>query len=66
MCAYSLRLRDTPTVSTPLAWSEVGDVAESGDEDALTFEAGAVLERVAEHGDLYAGSLTLHQTLPAL
>ena len=66
VCAYSLRLRDRPTVSTPLSWPEVEAVHESGDADALAFEAGAVVERVAEHGDLYADSLTLHQTLPAL
>ncbi len=39
---------------------------ESGDADALAFEADAVVERVAEHGDLYADSLTLQQSLPAL
>jgi bifunctional non-homologous end joining protein LigD len=66
VCAYSLRLRDRPTVSTPLSWSEVEAFYESGDADALAFEAGAVVERVAEHGDLYADSLTLHQSLPAL
>ena len=66
MCAYSLRLRERPTVSTPLAWSEVEAVLDSGDTDALGFEAGAVLERVAELGDLYADSLTLEQSLPEL
>jgi bifunctional non-homologous end joining protein LigD len=66
VCVYSLRLRDRPTVSTPLAWSEVEAALDAGDEDALAFEAGDVLARVAEHGDLYADSLTLHQDLPAL
>jgi bifunctional non-homologous end joining protein LigD len=66
VCAYSLRLRERPTVSTPLAWSEVEAVLDSGDTDALGFEAGAVLERVAELGDLYADSLTLEQSLPEL
>ena len=66
VCAYSLRLHDRPTVSTPLAWSEVEHALDSDDEGALTFEAGSVLERVAEHGDLYADSLSLHQSLPAL
>ncbi len=66
VCAYSLRLQELPTVSTPLAWSEVEATLDSGDADALTFEAGAVLERVAEHGDLYADSLTRQQSLPAL
>jgi bifunctional non-homologous end joining protein LigD len=66
VCAYSLRLRDRPTVSTPLAWPEVEAALEAGDVDALTFEAEAVVARVGEHGDLYADSLTLQQDLPAL
>jgi len=66
VCVYSLRLRDRPAVSTPLAWSEVETAFDAGDKDALAFEAGDVLARVAEHGDLYADSLTLHQDLPAL
>jgi bifunctional non-homologous end joining protein LigD len=66
VCVYSLRLRDRPTVSTPLAWSEVEAALDARDDDSLTFEAGDVLARVAEHGDLYADSLTLRQNLPAL
>jgi bifunctional non-homologous end joining protein LigD len=53
-------------VSTPLRWDEVEAVHESGDGEPLTFEAPAVLERVAEHGDLYEANLTVHQVLPAL
>jgi bifunctional non-homologous end joining protein LigD len=48
---YSLRARETPTVSTPLEWSEV----EAG--GMLRFTAGEVLQRVAERGDLFAGTL---------
>jgi bifunctional non-homologous end joining protein LigD len=63
---YSLRIRPRPLVSTPLRWDEVEAVHESGDGEPLTFEAPAVLERVAEHGDLYEANLTVHQELPAL
>jgi bifunctional non-homologous end joining protein LigD len=66
VCAYSLRLRDRPTISTPLAWSEVEAALDVNEPDALAFEADAVLARVDEHGDLYADSLTMHQALPAL
>ncbi len=66
VCAYSLRLRDLPTISTPLAWSEVEAALDSGDGDALAFQSAAVLARVEAYGDLYAGSLSLHQELPAL
>ena len=61
---YSLRARPQPTVSTPLRWDEVKAVTESGDPDELVFTASDVLERVAEHGDLFAGVLELRQTLP--
>jgi bifunctional non-homologous end joining protein LigD len=63
---YSLRIRPRPLVSTPLSWDEVEAVHQSGDGDSLTFEAPAVLERVAEHGDRYEDNLTLRQQLPAL
>ena len=59
---YSLRARERPTVSTPLSWDEV----EEGDADALVFEADDVLERVEEHGDLFAPVAELNQRLPAL
>jgi bifunctional non-homologous end joining protein LigD len=44
---YSLRAKATPTVSTPLTWAEV----EKGGQ--LSFTAAEVLDRVAEHGDLF-------------
>jgi bifunctional non-homologous end joining protein LigD len=62
---YSLRARERPTVSTPVAWEEVTDAAEREDRGRLTFEAGEVLERVEEQGDLFAPVLKLRQELPA-
>ena len=59
---YSLRARERPTVSTPLAWSEL----EEGDPTELVFEAGDVLERVEEHGDLFAPVVEQVQRLPDL
>ena len=58
---YSLRARERPTVSTPLTWDEVEDAS---DPEALSFTSAQVLERVAEHGDLFAGVVELQQTLP--
>ena len=55
---YSLRARDKPTVSTPLTWDEV----EAG--GTLRFTAPEVLDRVAEHGDLFAQTLDEHQRVP--
>jgi bifunctional non-homologous end joining protein LigD len=50
---YSLRGREVPTVATPVTWAEV----EEGADDPLgleQFRFEQVLERVAEHGDLFA------------
>jgi bifunctional non-homologous end joining protein LigD len=52
---YSLRAREAPTVSTPLAWSEVD--AGRSDPSGLRFTADEVLSRIAENGDLFAGVL---------
>jgi bifunctional non-homologous end joining protein LigD len=57
---YSLRARERPTVSTPLDWDELDD------PESLVFEAGDVLERVEERGDLWAPVAELRQELPAL
>jgi bifunctional non-homologous end joining protein LigD len=65
VCAYSLRAKDRPTVSTPLRWSEVEAVARRRDGSKLAFEAGDVLARVQRAGDLFAPVLQLHQELPA-
>jgi bifunctional non-homologous end joining protein LigD len=64
VCVYSLRARERPTVSTPLRWEEVEAVLENGDPDELAFTSDEVLERVAEHGDLFAPVLELEQPLP--
>jgi bifunctional non-homologous end joining protein LigD len=56
---YSLRIRDRPTVSTPLTWEEV----EAGDQ---SFEADEVVARVERIGDAYLENLTRQQELPKL
>ncbi|MEU0529113.1 DNA ligase D [Amycolatopsis tolypomycina] len=53
---YSLRGRDTPTVSTPLTWEEVRACRNAAQ---LVFTAEDVLDRVDGHGDLLAD---LHDT----
>jgi bifunctional non-homologous end joining protein LigD len=54
VCAYSVRAKQRPTVSTPITWHELGDAIDRGDASRLVFEMGDVLERVADHGDLFA------------
>lgn len=64
---YSLRAKDTPTVSTPLKWSEVKAAvapAKSAGAKPLVFEADDVLKRVKKWGDLFEPVLTLKQKLP--
>ncbi len=64
VCAYSLRARPRPTVSTPLRWEEVQAAAAARDPEALAFEADDVLARVEAHGDLFAPVLRERQALP--
>jgi bifunctional non-homologous end joining protein LigD len=63
---YSLRARERPTVSAPVRWDEVEAALESEDRDSLVFEAGRMVERVEDEGDLFAPVLTLKQELPDL
>ncbi len=51
VAVYSLRARDEQSVSTPLTWDEVAAAS------MLKFSAADVLDRVAQHGDLFAGTL---------
>jgi bifunctional non-homologous end joining protein LigD len=64
VAVYSLRCRDHPWASAPLTWDEVADLADGGDPDSVRFLASQVLERVEEHGDLFAPVLELKQKLP--
>jgi bifunctional non-homologous end joining protein LigD len=63
---YSVRAREKPTVSTPLRWEEVEAALESEDPEDLVFTTDAVLDRVAEYGDLFAPVTSLVQPLPQL
>lgn len=66
VCAYSLRALDHPTVSTPLTWDEVADLADAGDPASVMHHPAEVLERVARLGDLFGDAATLQQDLPTL
>lgn len=62
VCVYSLRARERPTVSTPVAWDEVkaGAIGSAN----LVFEPADVIQRIEEQGDLFAPTLNLKQKLP--
>ncbi len=66
VCAYSLRAKQRPTVSTPLTWDEVSDAADADDADRLVFTSDDVLARVERVGDLFAPTAVLEQELPTL
>jgi bifunctional non-homologous end joining protein LigD len=55
---YSVRPKPNAPVSTPLRWDEVDAGLDPGD-----YTMQVVLDRVREHGDLYAGVLTTKQSL---
>src|SRR3954465_5178475 len=61
VCAYSVRAKERPTVSTPVSWDEVTSALDASDPSSLVFEIDAVLERVTELGDLFAPVLALRQ-----
>jgi bifunctional non-homologous end joining protein LigD len=63
---YSLRAKDYPTVSTPVAWDEVEECLEKGDPDHLSFLSDEVLARCEELGDLFLPVQELKQKLPEL
>ncbi len=63
---YSLRAKDHPTVSTPVAWDEITAALRKKNPKFLTFESEQVMQRVAEQGDLFADVLTLKQKLPPI
>jgi bifunctional non-homologous end joining protein LigD len=56
--AYSVRPKPGAPVSTPLTWDEVNDKL-----NPSIYTMPVVLERVRQHGDLYAGVLTTRQSL---
>ena len=61
VCVYSLRARERPTVSTPLAWDEVRAAQATR---GARLRGGRGARRVAERGDLFAPVLSLVQRLP--
>jgi bifunctional non-homologous end joining protein LigD len=66
VCVYSLRARETPTVSTPITWEEIAAASRKHDAAMLKFSADDALARVDRYGDLFAPVLTLKQMLPSL
>jgi bifunctional non-homologous end joining protein LigD len=64
ICVYSLRAREEPTVSTPIAWNEVENCLKKKNAHPLKFRSHQVLARVEKLGDLFEAVEKLKQKLP--
>jgi bifunctional non-homologous end joining protein LigD len=63
ICVYSLRAKDTPTVSCPVTWTEVERCLKQKAPAKLVFTWEDVLKRARQHGDLFEPVLKLKQKL---
>jgi bifunctional non-homologous end joining protein LigD len=66
VCAYSLRARSRPTVSTPVEWTELERALKKKDAATLLFETADVIKRVKKKGDLFEPVLKVKQKLPRM
>lgn len=66
VCVYSLRAKESPTVSTPVTWDEIETASKKKNAKSLTFESEDVLKRVQKDGDCFEPVLKLKQKLPSL
>ena len=64
ICAYSLRAREEPTVSTPVTWDEVANCLKKKKTDLLKFRSDQALARVEKLGDLFEPVEKVTQKLP--
>ncbi len=65
VCVYSLRAREKPSVSFPLAWEELEGLSGRGDPERLQVLHAEALSRTERQGDLFREVLTRKQKLPA-
>jgi bifunctional non-homologous end joining protein LigD len=66
ICVYSLRAREEPFASCPLAWTELEQRAREGDPSGLRIRADEAASRVGEMGDLFRDLISKKQELPHL
>ncbi len=64
VCVYSLRAREKPTVSFPLAWEDVEKAVDRADTEPLQVLHSEALRRVEKDGDLFREMLARKQRLP--
>ena len=64
ICAYSLRAKEEPTVSTPVTWNEVENCLKKKNVELLKFRSDQVLARMEKLGDLFEPVENLKQKPP--
>ncbi len=66
ICVYSLRAREKPMVSFPLAWGELENLAVQKDPEKLQVIYAEAVSRAEKEGDLFQEVLVKIQNLPHL
>jgi len=66
VCVYSLRAREKPVVSFPVAWEELENALDEGNPRRLQFLHSEALSRAEKQGDLFREVLVKNQKLPYL
>jgi bifunctional non-homologous end joining protein LigD len=66
ICVYSLRAREKPFVSFPLAWRELERLAGEDEPEKLQVLHSAAVDRAEQQGDLFGEVLVKSQKLPHL
>lgn len=66
ICVYSLRAREKPFVSFPLAWRELENLAGQGNPEKLQVMHAEAVSRAENMGDLFREVLVKEQRLPHL
>ncbi len=66
ICIYSLRAREKPFVSFPLAWGELENLARQDDPKKLQVLYSEAVTRAEQQGDLFQEVLVKKQQLPHL
>jgi bifunctional non-homologous end joining protein LigD len=66
ICVYSLRAREKPIVSFPLAWRELENLAGQGSPEKLQVIYSEAVSRVEKQGDLFQEVVLKEQKLPHL
>ena len=64
ICVYSLRAREKPIVSCPLAWKELEEMTVRGRPEELQILHDDAVKRAEKTGDLFRDVLTKKQKLP--